>query len=256
MSQENHQPGIPESRLQANFTQAKSGMWTEIGEAQITHTLFGRAKVRIIRKHDKFRRTLWLSGFALVAVAALVWQGWITAQQMESQQSADFVPAPVTEKSPVAEPVALFANSVVPAPTPAPTLPVKNKPAIATETVASAFAARSGVPTASSLNATSSTPTSVLPANKPLAAPLVTPAKSPADAPQAVPTAAIKLPLAGVQPRTVPATLPSAPALNKAAGGQPAASSPAAASPAAPLNKESMPPLIDKKLASPITTPN
>jgi hypothetical protein len=64
-------------------------VWTEIGEAEITYTMFGNAKVRIIRKQDKVRRTLWLTAIGGMVLAAMAWQVWFSAQQAEPKQSAD-----------------------------------------------------------------------------------------------------------------------------------------------------------------------
>jgi len=62
MSHEINQLDIPDRQLQASTAQSKASTWTDIGEAQITYTIFGKAKVRIIRKHDNARRTFLLTG--------------------------------------------------------------------------------------------------------------------------------------------------------------------------------------------------
>lgn len=85
MSHENSQLDIPDRPLLG--PSPHPSVWTEIGEAQITHTIFGRAKVRIIRKHDKLHRALWL--LAIVAATAAAWQGWRVLHPADSQQSAD-----------------------------------------------------------------------------------------------------------------------------------------------------------------------
>jgi hypothetical protein len=85
MKQENGQLDIPDRPLLVSS--AQPSVWTEIGEAQVTHTIFGRAKVRIIRKNDNVRRVLWMAlAFFVIAVAA--WQGWLALQQTEPLQSA------------------------------------------------------------------------------------------------------------------------------------------------------------------------
>jgi hypothetical protein len=89
MSHEINQLDIPDRQLQASTSQSKASTWTDIGEAQITYTIFGKAKVRIIRKHDNARRTFLLTGTAVMVLAALAWQVWFTSQQTEPQQSAD-----------------------------------------------------------------------------------------------------------------------------------------------------------------------
>ena len=52
-------------------------VWTDIGHAEIEHTIFGKAKVRIVRKHDNLRRTLWRTSFILIVLALLIWQSGI-----------------------------------------------------------------------------------------------------------------------------------------------------------------------------------
>lgn len=89
MSHEISKLDISDRQLQASAAQSKAGNWTDIGEAEITHTVFGRAKVRIIRKHDTARRALLLTATAAMVLAALVWQVWLTFQQAEPQRSAD-----------------------------------------------------------------------------------------------------------------------------------------------------------------------
>ena len=91
MSHENSQFDIPAIQLRESKTQPKVSLSREIGEAQITQTIFGRAKVRIIRRGDQARRNLMLA--AIVVVLALAaWQGWLTWQQTEQTQSV--APAP------------------------------------------------------------------------------------------------------------------------------------------------------------------
>lgn len=78
---------IPDRQLLAS--NIRPNIWTEIGEAQITHTIFGRAKVRIIRKNDSRQRIFWVLGVAVLAIAAAAWQGLFTSHQPEEIQSAD-----------------------------------------------------------------------------------------------------------------------------------------------------------------------
>jgi hypothetical protein len=93
MSHEISQTDISGIQLRESKTQPKVSHSREIGEAQIVQTIFGRAKVRIIRKHDKFRRAMWLTAVVgVAAISAFVWQGWYATQQPEPMQSAE--PAP------------------------------------------------------------------------------------------------------------------------------------------------------------------
>ena len=100
MNHEISQLDIPDRQLLASNT--RPNIWTEIGEAQITHTIFGRAKVRIIRKNDNRHRIFWVAGIAVLAIAAAAWQGLFTSQQPEEVQSSD-QPA-VGAKEPVRAP--------------------------------------------------------------------------------------------------------------------------------------------------------
>lgn len=68
--------------------QSKKNTWTDIGEAQITHTIFGKARVRITRKNDRVRRSLLFAVMTISAALAAIQQGWISIQQTELQQSA------------------------------------------------------------------------------------------------------------------------------------------------------------------------
>jgi hypothetical protein len=124
MSHEIGQLDIPDRRLWTTSAKPRTNVWTEIGEAQITHTIFGRAKVRIIRKHDNIRRALWLVTMAVATLlAAAAWQGRVANQQIEPLQSADPVLpliSTVQESAPATQPEAI--------PMPAPALSVKSEP--------------------------------------------------------------------------------------------------------------------------------
>ena len=89
MVHENSQFDISGIQLRESKTQPKVSFSREIGDAQIIHTIFGRAKVRIIRKNDKLNRALLLTAaVVMTAIAAVVWQGWFASQQIEPQQNA------------------------------------------------------------------------------------------------------------------------------------------------------------------------
>jgi hypothetical protein len=72
---------IPDRQLRASKAQPEAGLWSDIGEAKVTRTIFGRARVRVIRERDKKRRAWLLAGLAVMAVAAAAWQGWVALQQ-------------------------------------------------------------------------------------------------------------------------------------------------------------------------------
>ncbi len=128
------------NRTDASDGQSQGGIkgcWTDIGEATVTHTIFGNAKVRIIRRHDKRRRALWLMATGAMVITALAWQAWLPSQQAELQRSEDpvsglnateVIPSQPTEIKPAAPP----QPAVLPG---AP--PVSPKPAVAKPTPAS-----------------------------------------------------------------------------------------------------------------------
>jgi hypothetical protein len=164
MSHEIGQLDIPDPRLRTSSASSRASVWTEIGEAQITHTLFGRAKVRIIRKHDKIRRALWLTAMAAVAVLAVTaWQTWLAAQQAAAPQSAESVPpssanaiegASLTQSEAVPMPAAAPmvqsnqpAPERVPQPAATPQTPVKPAP-LATRNIAAKSPAATQPPVA------------------------------------------------------------------------------------------------------------
>jgi hypothetical protein len=74
---------IPDRQLLASNKQTGLDMLTDIGEAKITRTIFGRAKVRVVRERDKKRRALLLSVLAVMALSAAAWQGWVALQRSE-----------------------------------------------------------------------------------------------------------------------------------------------------------------------------
>ncbi|OIQ99539.1 hypothetical protein GALL_184760 [mine drainage metagenome] len=117
MTHDVNQLDIPDRELLAG--NARPNVWTEIGEAEITHTIFGRAKVHIIRKHDNTRRVMWLAGItAIVIAAAVVWLGLLAPQQKELAQSED-LPQPVRAKAKVSPPAFQSENIASPAIPPA-----------------------------------------------------------------------------------------------------------------------------------------
>jgi hypothetical protein len=132
MTHEISQLDIPDRQLLASNT--RPNVWTEIGEAQITHTIFGRAKVRIVRKNDGRHRILWIAGIAVIAIAVAVWQGFISQQAEE----APGITTSVRTEEPPSAPAIQAEKTPPPATTPEaskePVAPVQveiNKPAIA-----------------------------------------------------------------------------------------------------------------------------
>jgi hypothetical protein len=86
MSHEISQLDIADRQL---LPKQKVNIWTEIGEAEITYTIFGKAKVRIIHEHDKLRRNILLSTLGIALLSAIFWQGWVAFQQREAEQYAE-----------------------------------------------------------------------------------------------------------------------------------------------------------------------
>jgi hypothetical protein len=94
MSHEISQLDISGIQLRDSKTQPKVSLSREIGEAQIVHNIFGKAKVRIIRKYDALWRSVWLVfAFVVAATSTNLLQSWYTARQADSIQGA--VPAQV-----------------------------------------------------------------------------------------------------------------------------------------------------------------
>lgn len=73
--------------LLENNRQPKVDSWTDIGEAKITQTVFGKAKVRAITEQGKHRHARSLTALVVAATVAAAWLGWIASQQTEPVQS-------------------------------------------------------------------------------------------------------------------------------------------------------------------------
>jgi hypothetical protein len=106
MGHEISQFDIPDRQLMAGSGQA--GIWSDIGEAKITHTIFGRAKIRVVREKDKILRAWLLAVLAVIMLSVAAWQGWVALQQ--SKLLAD-VP-PLSERISVSAPV--FHPEIIP----------------------------------------------------------------------------------------------------------------------------------------------
>ncbi|HEY8887761.1 MAG TPA: hypothetical protein VIM35_04675, partial [Gallionella sp.] len=101
MGHEISQFDIPDRQLLATRSQPRVSMMSDLGEAKITRTIFGGAKVRVIREQDRKRRAWLLRVLAAMAIAAAAWQGWIIFQKM--QYVAPHVP--LSERIQVSAPV-------------------------------------------------------------------------------------------------------------------------------------------------------
>lgn len=112
---------IQERQLLMGETQSRGSIWTDIGEAKVSHTIFGKARVRILRRQDAVRRA-WRWTILGVAVAAgAVWLAWNVSQQPGISPAtspvpgaAQVVPVPMTQPGLVREAEKLPTPAVKP----------------------------------------------------------------------------------------------------------------------------------------------
>lgn len=124
MSEQSSQPDLQDRQLIP--ARSRVSLSREMGDAVITHNIFGKAKVRIIRKNDKLHRAMWLMALVGVGiVAAAAWQGWVASQPGEavpdvptvapSADVAEAAPASLSEAAPtLAAPAPMNVQPVVP----------------------------------------------------------------------------------------------------------------------------------------------
>lgn len=74
---------------------------SDIGEAKVSRTIFGRAKVKVIRGQDRKRRAWLLTMLLLIAVTAAAWEGWVIFQRMQHEAP----PVPLGERIWVSPPI-------------------------------------------------------------------------------------------------------------------------------------------------------
>ncbi len=133
MSDPISQPDIADRQLLVNAPRV--GTWTEIGQAEVTYTIFGKAKVRIIRKNDKARRTrMLLVALAGAILAVAAWQGWVATRQTEPVQAGPELSQTATvpvQAAPATQPenIAPVQSAVEPRPITVPAAAM-SKPAI------------------------------------------------------------------------------------------------------------------------------
>lgn len=225
------------------------GTWTDIGKAEVVHTMFGKAKVRIIREQGENRRTgRLLMVLAATALCAAAWQGWVASVQSEVAQSSDSSPAVATVQHTAP---ALQTDAPPPAMPPS----VQDQPTRPAETETPPVSQR----------VVSPEPSAVTAAEQPAAKPAV---RLKADASQNVAVAAGESGSIDPKGTVAPAKLPSAkqpaeaaivtPRIAKADAPAPAAAgSPAAKAPAmtSPINEPSPSPAMDKQPAVPLSGP-
>ena len=241
---------IPDRQLLSTGAKPGVRISTDIGKAKITHTIFGRARVRIIRERDNKRRA-WLFGtLVVIAIVAAAWQGWVIFQQAGSHPASLPLSARIRVSAPTTQP-----ENIPPAATPP---SVTNKPLTPLQTEINKLMT-------SQKNALQPPPGLNAPGQ--MAAKPVTAQPLAASKPQAAPLATSNNPLRDqtdkpLTPRLTVPVQPAAPtiAIPRATSpvSQPAASSPAAVAPLAdPLAKENTPalsPAGDNQPAAPVNT--
>jgi hypothetical protein len=222
---------VSDRQLLATKAKPRVSLSREIGEAVVTHTIFGRAKVRIIRKQDQTRRAMWMTALAVTALAAAAWQA---SRQNEPQQNAEPLPMANTK----ADSVLASQPESITVPAASPALNGKPKIPVQTETAQLATSQQSAPQAAPSMKVAGQLPA---PQAKPamVQQKLVT-VQSPAAL--ATDTGAMKNAMAKPQsPKSLPPKQAAAVAkpLAQQPVTQPAASSPAAVMPlASPIVKE------------------
>lgn len=241
MGYEISQFDIPDRKLPATNVQSKAGKRKDLGEAKITHTIFGKPKVRIIRDQDKSQRAWLLRALAMTVLAAASWEWWVASQQTEPLE-----PPPLKETIRVSAPA--FQPEYIP---PAATAPsVRNRPAMPPQTIVNTPApVQKSVP--QPLKPAVQTPA------KPVAAsPPITSTLQPAS-PAATNTSKSQV---GLQPppklsAPIQPTVPVAPRITLPVA-HPAASSPVAVAPYAvpPVEEDTstLSPAVDKLLPDPV----
>ncbi|MGB9094471.1 MAG: hypothetical protein WCB93_10175 [Gallionella sp.] len=101
MGYEISQFDILDRQLLASDPQPKTARASDIGEAKVTRTFFGRARVRVICAQDRKRRAWLLTVLLAMAAAAAAWQGWVIVQRVENEPP----PVPLSERISVSPPV-------------------------------------------------------------------------------------------------------------------------------------------------------
>jgi hypothetical protein len=239
---------IPDRQLLATGAKPAVSISTDIGKAKITHTIFGRARVRIIRERDNKRRAWLLGALAVIAIVTAAWQGWIMFQQAGSHPASLPLSARIRISAPTTQPENLPPAATPPSVTNKPPTPLQ---AEINKLMASQKSAPQPPPGSNAPGQTAAKPVTAQPlaASKPQTAPLATsnnPLRDQTDKPL---PPRLSAPVQPVVPAVAPprATSPVS---------QPAASSPAAVAPFAdPLAREDTPalsPAGDNQPADPV----
>ena len=108
MGYEISQFDISDRQLLGSDPQPKTAKASDIGEAKVTRTFFGGARVRVIREQDRKRRSWLLTVLLAIAIAIVAWQGWVIILRVENEPP----PVPLSDRiSCSTAPLALSAVS-------------------------------------------------------------------------------------------------------------------------------------------------
>lgn len=77
-------------------TQPKAQVWTDIGDAEVEHSIFGKARVRVYRKRDEVRKAL---GWTLLCMGLVVGAVWLIHAASRQPGIADVAPSKLVVES-------------------------------------------------------------------------------------------------------------------------------------------------------------
>jgi hypothetical protein len=177
-------------------TQPKAHVWTDIGEAEVEHSIFGRAKVRVYRQKDEVRGA---SRWTLATVSLVVGAVWLVSDVSRQPEIVHVAPPkPVAELS---EPEAQKPQRVAPAVKPRTQPPVAARSPVPQMQAASAVVAARPLLRAPVVVSAVSAPVATAPAAvaaKPAAISVVVPVKP--LAPTTIPSEVLSVPVAPASP--------------------------------------------------------
>jgi hypothetical protein len=100
MAYEISQFDLADRQLLTGSARPATRMCTEIGNAQVTQSIFGTARVRIICAHDRIRRVRMLSALLAITIAIAIWQLTEYGEQLFAPPPAESVNATVQVSPP------------------------------------------------------------------------------------------------------------------------------------------------------------
>ncbi len=101
MGYEISQFDILNRQLQTGKSHSDAVVVSDIGEAKVRRTIFGRAKVKVIRGQDRKRRAWLLTMLLAIVAAAAAWEGWLMFKRVQHEAA----PVPLSERIWVSPPV-------------------------------------------------------------------------------------------------------------------------------------------------------